>query len=180
MAGHNKWSKIKRQKAAEDAKRSRIFSKLSKKISIAAREGGGDPEMNPTLSMLIDKAKDANMPKDNIEKAIKKGTGELKGSRGYESAVYEGYGPFGVAIVIKAVTDNKNRTVAEIRNILEKGGGSLGTLGSASYVFDNDMNPTFEVPLGEGEYDRVENLLEELDDHDDVVDVYANHSKDNK
>jgi YebC/PmpR family DNA-binding regulatory protein len=177
MAGHNKWSKIKRQKAAEDAKRSRIFSKLSKKISVAAREGGGDPEMNPTLSMLIDKAKDSNMPKDNIEKAIKKGTGKLKGSKPPESAVYEGYGPFGVAIVIKTVTDNKNRTVAEIRNILEKGGGSLGTLGSASYVFDNEMNPTFEVPLDDSQYEKLEDLIGELDDHDDVVDVYANFTK---
>lgn len=177
MSGHNKWSKIKRQKAAEDAKRSRIFSKLSKKISVAAREGGGDPEMNPTLSMLIDKAKDANMPKDNIAKAIKKGTGELKGADSFEEVIYEGYAPFGVGLVIKTVTDNKNRTVAEIRNILEKGGGSMGTLGSASYIFDKDMNPTFEVPLKEDQLEKVEDLIEALDEHDDVVDIYANFKK---
>ncbi len=177
MAGHNKWSKIKRQKAAEDAKRSRIFSKLSKKLSVAAREVGGEPEMNPKLSMLIDKAKDANMPKDNIEKAIKKGTGELKGAEDFEEAVYEGYAPFGVALVVKTITDNKNRTVAEIRNILEKGEGSLGTLGSASYIFDKEMVPSFEVPLDEDQYEKVSLLVEELEDHDDVVEVYANFKK---
>jgi len=174
MSGHNKWSKIKRQKAVEDAKKSKIFSKLSKKITIAAREGGGDPAMNSTLSMLIDKAKEANMPKDNIGNAVKKGIGELKGASNIVEVVYEGYGPFGVALVIKTVTDNKNRTVAEIRRLLEFGGGSLGTLGSASYVFDADMTPTFEVPLNEDDYSKMQKLINKLEEHEDVVDIYAN------
>ncbi|MBD3366456.1 YebC/PmpR family DNA-binding transcriptional regulator [candidate division WWE3 bacterium] len=177
MSGHNKWSKIRHQKAVVDARKGKVFSKLSKKITVAAREGGGDPEMNPSLTMLIDKAKEANMPKDNIEKAIKKGTGELKGAAALERVVYEGYAPYGVALVIHTVTDNRNRTVAEIRNILEKAGGSLGTKGSASYIFGDNMEPGFEVPLEKGEYNGVEGLINELDDHDDVVDVYDNLTK---
>lgn len=177
MAGHNKWSKIKHQKAIEDARKGRIFSKLSRKITVAARQGGGDPDMNPALGMLLDKAREANMPKDNIERAIKKGTGELKGAESLEEVVYEAYAPFGVALVIKAVTDNKNRTVAELRVLLERGGGSLGTSGSALYVFDKNMHPGFEVPLEKEEYNKVDALLQSLDAHDDVVDLYANYTK---
>jgi YebC/PmpR family DNA-binding regulatory protein len=177
MSGHNKWSKIKHQKASEGAKRSRIFSKMSRKITVAAREGGGDPDMNPSLALLVEKAKEANMPKDNIERAVKKGTGDLKDGGDIVEAVYEGYAPFGVAVVIKTVTDNKNRTVADIRTLLERGGGSLGTLGSASYVFDKDFEPTFTVPLDEDQYEKVASLLEDLDEQEDVVDIYANHTK---
>ncbi len=178
MSGHNKWSKIKRQKASEDAKKSRIFSKISRKIAIAARDGGGDPEMNPALSLLIEKAKEANMPRDNIDRAIKRGTGELKGGESMEEVTYEGYAPFGVALVIKTVTDNRNRTVAEIRTILEKSGGSLGTLGSASYVFNDEYQPTFTIPLTEEQKEKIERLLEDFEELEDVVDIYANYSKD--
>jgi len=174
MSGHNKWSKIKRQKSIEDSKKSKIFSKLSKKITIAAREGGGDYEMNPALSMLIDKAKEANMPKDSINNAVKKGMGSLKSTSSIVEMVYEGYGPFGVALVIKTVTDNKNRTVSEIRKLLEVSGGSLGTLGSASYVFDADMVPTFEVPLSKEDYSKIQELIGKLEELDDVIDIYAN------
>lgn len=174
MSGHNKWSKIKRQKAVEDSKKSKIFSKLSKKITIAAREGGGDPEMNPALSMLIDKAKEANMPKDNISAAVKKGIGASKDVNNIVEMVYEGYGPFGVALVIKTVTDNKNRTVSEIRKVLEASEGSLGTLGSASYVFDTDMTPTFEVPLDKESCSKIRGLIDKLEGLEDVIDIYAN------
>jgi len=174
MSGHNKWSKIKRQKAVEDSKKSKIFSKLSKKITIATREGGGDQEMNPTLSMLIDKAKEANMPKDGISNAVNKGTGDLKGKSSIMEMTYEGYGPLGVALVIKTVTDNKNRTVSEIRRLLDVSGGSLGTLGSASYVFDADMKPIFEVPLAKEDCSRIKGLIDKLEELEDVIDIYAN------
>ncbi len=177
MSGHNKWSKIKHQKGITDARKSASFSKLSRGISIAARNGGGDPSMNPSLALMIEKAKEANMPKDNIERAIKKGTGELQDGEDIMEIIYEGYGPFGVALIIKTVTDNRNRTVAEVRNILERFGGSMGTLGSASYIYDKQNIPSFMVPLGEVDYKKVVDLVEALEDHDDVVEVYANHSK---
>ncbi len=175
MSGHNKWSKIKHQKGIADARRSAVFSKLSRRITIAARDGGGDPDNNPSLALMIEKAKSANMPKDNIERAIKRGTGELQGGAGIVEVTYEGYAPLGVALIIKAVTDNKNRTVAEIRNLLERSGGSLGTSGSASYIFDKDFNPSFTVPLSGDDYAKVSKLVEVLNDHPDVVEVYANH-----
>ncbi|HDQ88528.1 MAG TPA: YebC/PmpR family DNA-binding transcriptional regulator [candidate division WWE3 bacterium] len=177
MSGHNKWSKIKHQKGVTDARKSTSFSKISRRITISARTGGGDPSMNPTLALMVEKAKEVNMPKDTIERAIKKGTGELGDGADIDEIVYEGYGPFGVAIVIKTLTDNRNRTVAEIRNILERFGGSLGTLGSASYIFDKQNIPSFTVPLDETQYNKVADLLDALDAQDDVVDIYANHSK---
>jgi len=137
MAGHSKWSNIKHRKQKQDKKKSKIFGKLSKKIQVAAREGGGDPEKNPDLRSIIDKAKDKDMPKDNIERAIKKGTGELEGVD-YQEQIYEGYGPDGVAIWMKTLTDNKNRTVAEIRNLLEEYGGNLGSDGSVTWMFDKE------------------------------------------
>ena len=135
MAGHNKWSKIKRQKAAADAKKSKIWARLTRDITVAAREGGGDPEMNPSLSLAIEKAKAENMPKDNIERAIKRGTGELEG-QDYEEMTYEGYTPGGVAVFIECLTDNTNRTVADMRSMFSKAGGSLGKAGSVGYLFD--------------------------------------------
>ena len=125
MSGHSKWSQIKHKKAVVDAKRGKVFSKIAKEISVAARLGGSDPVMNPRLRTAIEKAKETNMPHDNIKRAIQKGTGELPGTT-YEETVYEGYGPGGVAILLEALTDNKNRTVAEIRHLLGKHGGSLG------------------------------------------------------
>jgi YebC/PmpR family DNA-binding regulatory protein len=134
MSGHSKWHTIKHKKGLADAKRGQAFTKLIKELSITARQGGGDPDMNPRLRTVILKAKAANMPKDNIDRAIKKGTGELEGVS-YEEILYEAYGPGGVAILIDILTDNKNRAAAEIRNLLNKGGGNLGAAGSVAYLF---------------------------------------------
>jgi YebC/PmpR family DNA-binding regulatory protein len=135
MSGHNKWSTIKHKKGAADAKRGKMFSKLIKEITIAARMGGGDAEGNPRLRTAVIAARTANMPKDNIERAIKRGTGEIEGVN-YEEIVYEGYGPGGVAVLVEALTDNKNRTVAEIRHIFDKYNGNLGESGCVSWMFD--------------------------------------------
>ncbi len=135
MAGHSKWAQIKHKKAAVDAKKGKIFSKISKEITVAAKMGGGDPEKNPRLRTAIEKAREANMPSENIKRAIMKGTGELPGVS-YEESIYEGYGPGGVAIMIEVLTDNKNRTVSEIRHIMTKHGGSLGEAGCVSWIFE--------------------------------------------
>jgi len=135
VSGHSKWATIKRKKAATDAKRGKIFTKLIREITVAARDGGGDPNFNPRLRLAVDTAKAGNMPADNIIRAIKKGTGDLEGVN-YEEVVYEGYGPGGVALYIEALTDNQNRTVADIRHILTKNAGSLGTAGSVGWQFD--------------------------------------------
>jgi len=135
MSGHSKWSSIKHKKGATDAKRGKIFSKIIKEITVVARMGGGDPDANPRLRTVIAAAKSENMPKDNIERAIKKGTGELEGVN-YEESTYEGYGPGGAAIFIESVTDNKNRAVADIRHIFSKHGGNLGENGCVSWMFD--------------------------------------------
>ncbi len=135
MSGHSKWATIKRKKGAADAKRGKMFTKLIKEITIAAREGGGDPSGNPRLRLAVDNAKAANMPADNIERAIKKATGELEGVTYYE-LVYEGYGPAGVAIMVEVATDNKNRTVADIRHSFSRYGGSLAETGSVSWMFE--------------------------------------------
>ncbi|MFO7730665.1 MAG: YebC/PmpR family DNA-binding transcriptional regulator [Spirochaetia bacterium] len=144
MSGHNKWSSIKHKKGAADAKRGKIFSKIIKEITVAARAGGGDPETNPALRTAITKAKSENMPKDNIERALKKGTGELGGAD-YVELTYEGYGPGGVAILIEALTDNKNRTAADIRSIFSKQGGNLGETGCVSYLFQRKGIITFDA-----------------------------------
>jgi YebC/PmpR family DNA-binding regulatory protein len=135
MSGHSKWSTIKHKKGAADAKRGRIFTRLIKEITVAARMGGGNPEHNPRLRSAIAEAKAGNMPATNIERAIKKGTGELEGIS-YEEATYEGYGAGGVAILVEVITDNKNRTAGEIRKIFSKGAGSLGELGCVGWMFD--------------------------------------------
>ena len=135
MSGHSKWSQIKHKKANTDAKKGKTFTKIVKEISVAARTGGGDPDGNPRLRTAIDKAKEVNMPSDNIKKAIMKGTGELPGTT-YEESVYEGYGPGGVALLIQVLSDNKNRTVSEIRYILSKNGGNLGEAGCVSWMFE--------------------------------------------
>lgn len=134
MAGHNKWSSIKHRKGAQDAKRGKIFTRIAKEITIAAREGGGDPEFNASLRLAIDKGKAANMPKDNIERAVKRGTGELEGGQ-LEEIVYEGYGPHGVGMIIECVTDNRNRSVAEVRSTLTKNGGNMATSGAVAWQF---------------------------------------------
>lgn len=236
MSGHSKWSTIKRKKGAADAKRGKVFSKYIKEITVAARAGGGDPDANPRLRAVIDKAKSVNMPNDNIDRAIKRGTGEMEGVS-YEEASYEGYGPNGVAILIETLSDNKKRTVAEIRHILTKGGGSLGESGCVAWMFKRkgmlvfdkeeldqdklmdvaieagaedikDTEDTFEVVTQPETFDQVKKacadagltpaeadiqmipqstiklegenatkmlkLLEALEDHDDVQNVYSN------
>jgi len=135
MSGHSKWSQIKHKKANTDAKKGKSFTKIVKEISVAARTGGGDPDGNPRLRTAIEKAKEVNMPSENIKKAIMKGTGELPGTT-YEENVYEGYGPGGAALLIETLSDNKNRTVSEIRHILSKKGGSLGETGCVAWMFE--------------------------------------------
>ena len=135
MSGHNKWSTIKHKKGAADAKRGKIFTKIIKEISVAAKLGGGDPAANPRLRTAIDKAKGENMPKDNIERAIKKGTGGMEGVN-YEETTYEGYGPGGVAVLVEVMTDNRNRTVSDVRSIFTKCNGNMGETGCVSWIFD--------------------------------------------
>ena len=154
MSGHSKWSTIKRKKGAADAKRGKIFTTIIKEITISARLGGGDEAANPRLRQAIAKAKSANMPADNIKRAIKKGTGELPGVS-YEEAVYEGYGPAGVAIMMEVLTDNKKRTVAEIRHLMTKYGGNLGENGSVAWMFDKKG----QIVVAKGDIDE-EALLE--------------------
>ncbi len=236
MSGHSKWATIKRKKGATDAKRGKIFSRLIKEITVAARMGGGDPSGNPRLRTAVDAAKAENMPNDNISRAIKRGTGEIEGIT-YEESTYEAYGPGGTAIMIEVMTDNKNRTVAEIRHMLSKGGGNMGESGSVAYMFHKkgtiaidkkvttedalmevaleagaediqEVGDTFEVTTDPKNFDKVltaiksknlptlnaaigmvpQNvvnltgdpadkmlkLMENLEDHDDVQNVYAN------
>lgn len=236
MAGHSKWSQIKRKKAAEDSKRGKLFGRLIREITVAARDGGGDPAANAWLRTAIDNAKAANMPKDNIEKAILRGTGELPGTS-YEEVSYEGYGPGGVAILVQAVTDNTNRTVADVRRLFERYGGNLGRDGVVAWNFERKgqllldggrydeevaleaaldagaedlqregdayvvitdptdfhavqdalrshgieimearlvMIPKSTVQVGGREAERLVGLLEALEDHDDVQNVYSN------
>jgi YebC/PmpR family DNA-binding regulatory protein len=236
MSGHSKWATIKRKKGAADAKRGKVFSRLIKEITVAARMGGGDPGGNPRLRTAVDAAKAENMPNDNIQRAIKRGTGEIEGVT-YEESTYEAYGPGGVAILIEVMTDNKNRTVAEIRHLLGKGGGNMGESGSVAWMFHKkgtitidkkvtteenlmevaleagaediqDLGDCFEVTTDPGNYEMVLNaikakniptlnaaigmvaqntvnltgdpadkmlkLMENLEDHDDVQNVFAN------
>lgn len=236
MSGHSKWASIKHKKGAKDAKRGRLFSKLVKEITVAARQGGGDLSANIQLRSVVQTAREANMPAENIERAIKKGTGELPGVS-YEEAVYEGYGPGGVAILIRALTDNRNRCVAEIRHLFDKKGGSIAGPGSVAYLFEirglitveaagtneeavftaaleagaedfslegelyeiqtapSDLESVKEalaekgfkissaevsripaglVPVSKEDGRRVLSLLSELEDHDDVQNVYSN------
>ena len=135
MAGHNKWSSIKHKKGAKDAKRSRVWTKITKEVTVAARLGGGDMDGNPRLRSAVTAARAANMPKDNIERAIKKGTGELEGVN-YEEVTYEGYGPEGVALMVDALTDNTNRTVSEVRSVFNKRGGNMGAPGAVAWMFE--------------------------------------------
>ncbi|GLI40149.1 YebC/PmpR family DNA-binding transcriptional regulator [Geobacter hydrogenophilus] len=162
MSGHNKWSTIRHKKGAADAKRGKIFTKIIKEITVAAKLGGGDPNGNPRLRSAVDKAKAENMPKDNIERAIKKGTGELEGVN-YEEIVYEGYGPGGVAVLVECMTDNRNRTVGDVRSTFTKCNGNMGETGCVSWMFDKkglivvskdaDFEKLFEVALEAGAED---------------------------
>ncbi|MCK4451456.1 MAG: YebC/PmpR family DNA-binding transcriptional regulator [Anaerolineae bacterium] len=175
MSGHSKWSTIKHKKAATDAKRGKIFTRLAREITLAAREGGGNPDVNFNLRLAVDKAKSANMPKDNIERAIKRGTGELKGEE-LSEVTYEGYAPNGVALLLQVVTDNKNRAVANVRRIITRQGGTLADAGAVAWQFDRkgyigiapdgvDQDTLFEVAVEAGAEDVVFG--------DDLIEVYA-------
>lgn len=240
MAGHSKWSKIKRQKAADDKAKGRLFSKLGREIAVAARDGGGDPDFNPRLRTAIDAAKAENMPANNIERAIQRGTGELPGMS-YEEVVYEGYGPGGAALYLECVTDNTNRTVAELRHLIDKAGGNLGTSGSVAWMFERkgqiyvdasrydaealleaalaagaedleigedvhvvstpvqdfhtvqaglteqgvaweraalEMIPGSTMPVAEADAGRLLRLVSDLEEHDDVMNLYTNFEVD--
>lgn len=159
MAGHSKWANIRHKKAKEDAKRSKVFTKHIKELTVAAREGGGDPSGNPRLSLAIDNAKADNVPKDNIERAIKRGTGEGGDGTVYEEATFEGYGPGGIAYFVEVTTDNNNRTVSEIRHIFTKHGGNMGTNGSVAFMFE--QKGLIQVPA-EG-IDEEEFMLEAIE-----------------
>ncbi len=236
MSGHSKWATIKRKKGAEDAKRGKVFTKLIREIAVAAKNGGGDPDGNPRLRTVIEKARAANMPQDNVARAIKKGTGELEGVN-YEEHTYEGYGPGGAAVILDILTDNRNRTISEVRNIFSKNGGNMGEAGCVAWVFKKrgvlqfdkkaaseeqlmelaleagaedlkdeedlwdvmtdpvhfesvkkaleakglkpssaevTMVPQNTVKLGGGDAEKMLRLMEALEDHDDVQNVYSN------
>jgi YebC/PmpR family DNA-binding regulatory protein len=172
MAGHSKWANIKHRKGAQDAKRGKVFTKIIKELTVAARIGGGDPDLNPRLRTAVDKAKQANMPKDNVDRAIKKGTGDLDGVN-YEEGIFEGYGPGGVALIVEFLTDNRTRTVADVRHCFSKYGGNLGVSGSVAFLFDrkglisfseeNDFDKIFEIALEAG--------AEDVKDEGDVYEV---------
>ncbi|MAG14150.1 MAG: YebC/PmpR family DNA-binding transcriptional regulator [Spirochaetales bacterium] len=184
MSGHSKWASIRHKKGAVDAKRGKLFTKIIREITVAARSGGGEPESNPRLRTAILAARSANMPKDNIDRAIKKGTGELEGAN-YEELIYEAYGPGGVALLVNCLTDNRNRTAADVRSILTKNGGSMGEAGSVSYLFQRkgvigidggeySEDQVFEVALEAGAEDVTDQagtieVLTEPDDFENVV-----------
>jgi YebC/PmpR family DNA-binding regulatory protein len=174
MSGHSHWATIKRKKGAADAKKGKIFTRIAREIVIAAREGGGDPGMNVRLELAIDKAKAANMPKDSIDRAIKRGTGEDKEGVNFEEILYEGFAPNGVALMIECMTENRNRTVAEIRHILTRSGGSLGDPGSVSWQFDRMTY--FAIPSDAYDFDTVfEAALEagadDINEDDGVIEI---------
>lgn len=175
MAGHSKWANIKHKKAKEDQRRGKLFSKLSKMISVAAREGGGDPEMNSELRLAIQKAKDNNMPNENIERAIKRGTGELEGVN-YERIIYEGYGPGGIALYMDLMSDNRNRTASEIRHILSKNGGNLGEQGCVAWMFERKgqlMIDLKETPVDgeEAMMAAIEAGAEDINVEEDTIEI---------
>ncbi|MBF0099551.1 MAG: YebC/PmpR family DNA-binding transcriptional regulator [Desulfobacterales bacterium] len=174
MSGHSKWSSIKHKKGANDARKGKVFTKLIKEITVAARMGGGDPQTNPRLRLAIQAAKSENMPKDNLERAIKKGTGELEGMV-YEEITYEGYGPGGAAVLVDSLTDNKNRAVADIRHIFSKHGGNLGSTGCVAWMFSKkgiiltqnksiDENVVMEAAIEAGAED-----VREENDHYEII-----------
>ncbi len=168
MSGHSKWATIKHKKAKEDAKRGKVFTKLIREITVAAREGGGDLNGNAKLRLIVEKAKSVNMPQDNIARAIKKGSGELEGGAHYEASTYEGYGPFGVAVMVETLSDNKNRTVSDLRHLFTKVGGNLAENGAVSWMFERKGVVRATGPLNEDQL--LEKLLEKLLDYnvDDI------------
>ena len=180
MSGHNKWSTIKHKKGAADAKRGKVFTKLIKEITVAAKLGGGDPDGNPRLRTAIDKAKAENMPKDNVERAIKKGVGGLEGVN-YEETTYEGYGPGGTAVLVEVMTDNRNRTVSDVRSIFSKCNGNMGETGCVSWLFDKkgllvfpkstDFDQLFEASIEAG----ADDVTDEEEQYEVLTDPSAFH-----
>lgn len=175
MAGHSKWSNIKHRKGAQDKKRGKVFTKLGKEITMAAKEGGGDVNFNPRLRLAVDKAKAANMPKDNLDRAVKKGTGELDGGELFEIR-YEGYGPEGTAFIVDSVTDNKNRTAGEVRAGFSKKGGNLGTDGAVSWMFKKKgiiVIPSAGLNFDEVMMDALEAGAEDIKEEDGVFEIFT-------
>lgn len=177
MAGHSKWKNIQRRKNAQDAKRGKIFMKLAKEIYVAAKDGGADPDTNPALRLVVDKAKAANMPNDNIDRAIKKATGDADGAQ-YEVVTYEGYGPGGVAVMVKSLTDNKNRTASSVRHAFTKNNGNLGENGCVSYLFDRKGYLVIDRELTELDEDAmmleaIDAGAEEMETYDDSFEIYT-------
>ncbi len=183
MSGHAHWKTVKRVKEAEDKKRGQVFSKLSREISVAAREGGGDFNFNPKLKMVIEKARSVNMPADNIERAIKRGTGELAGAK-LESVIFEAYGPSGIAIIIEGITDNKNRTLGEIKQILNQNDGKLVGEGGVQWMFERkvkaeqpgslEWTAKQDIEISEKDKEACQKLFEALDENDSVQEIYSN------
>ncbi len=173
MSGHSKWKTIRHKKGLKDAKRGKMFTKLARVITVAAQKGGAEPESNPMLRTAIEAARQFSMPKDNIQRAIERGSGAS--GAGFEELALEGYGPEGVALVVTALTNSRNRTIQEIRRIFDQHGGSLGEQGSAAYIFKDPENPLFEVKIEDRDKaQKVLGLVEALDEHDDVQSVLAN------
>lgn len=178
MAGHSKWHNIQRRKGAQDAKRGKIFMRHAKLIYTAAKEGGGDPEMNPRLRTAIEKAKADNMPNDNIERAVKKATGTLDGAS-YEEVTYEGYGPSGIAVIVHVLTDNRNRTAAEVRHAFSKYDGNLGESGCVSFMFDRKgyiviVDKEGTIDEDELTMDAIDAGAEDIEVEDQVYEIYTN------
>ncbi len=176
MSGHSKWQNIKHRKESVDKKREKIFSKISRLISVAAKKGGADPEMNPELRQAVEKAKELNVPKDNIERAIKKGSGQIEGEQ-IEEVIYEAYGSNGIAVIIKCITDNRNRTLSEIKHILSNFEGKMAQAGSVSYMFNKKGENWVAKYTTEADQEtkaKIEKLFEALDENDDVQEIYSN------
>lgn len=173
MSGHSKWSTIKRKKGANDAKRGKMFTRLIKEITVAAREGGADPETNPALRLAVQNAKGANMPKDNIERAIKKASGDDAAK--YEEITFEGYAPNGIAVFVECLSDNNNRTVASVRSMFNRHGGNLGTNGSLSFLFERKgiftVRKNDDIDMDEFELELIDGGAEEIEADDDVITV---------
>ena len=176
MSGHSKWSTIKHKKAATDAKRGKIFTKIARLVTVAVRAGGKDPDSNPDLRKVIAEARSANMPNDNIERAIKRGAGEVEGAT-LEEMTIEAYGPEGAAIVIEIITDNRNRTIAEVKHILSKHQGKIGGQGSVMWAFQRiggELKPQNILDISEEGQKKLLTLFEALDDNDDIQNLYTN------
>jgi YebC/PmpR family DNA-binding regulatory protein len=176
MSGHSKWATIKRSKAATDSKRGKIFTKLGHEIAIAAREGGADPDANTRLRLILEKARQANMPKENIDRAIKRASGQAGDGAELEEVLYEGYGPHGIAIIVQTLTDNKNRTVSEVRHAFSRAGGNLGANGSVAWMFDRKgyilLKPGKSDPE-EVALEAIEAGADDIEVGDDTVEVYT-------